>query len=149
MQSAQALQLRASRVRGASGGLHYHRHDPFLFAYAFRNYYWEPLATWALDHNASNLYLPLGPLYYAGPIKGAETVASRRRRLCFFAGAFSHGDRAQMLRAIQASHLPCAVSDNLQGVAYSQALADSVFAFAPWGNNPGRHSVGRNRYSQM
>jgi hypothetical protein len=113
-----------------------HRRDPFLFAYAFRNYLWKPLATWAFEHGGQHTYLPLGPLNYAGPINGAAKNASKRRRLCFFAGSYDHGDRAEMLSAIRHFNLSCAVSSSSFGQEYTQNLTDSVFALAPYGNNP-------------
>lgn len=113
-----------------------HRQDPLLFDYAFMNYLWTPLAAWAQAHGVDHQYLPLGPLYYSGPIQGADRAASKRSKLCFFAGSPDHGDRAQMFSALKASSLPCNVSANIHGHEYSDALIDSIFALTPYGNNP-------------
>jgi len=109
--------------------------DSLFFDYAFRNYLWKPLATWAHKHGTENRYWPLGPMEYSGPIKGAQKLASTRQNLCFFAGAPTHGDRKKMLAFLQSSKMSCSVT-NIRGAKYSQQLADTVFALTPWGNNP-------------
>lgn len=111
-----------------------HRNDALLFEYAFRNYMWTPLAAHAARRGGTLQFWPLGPARYTRQPVGRDTPASSRSRLCFFAGDQTHGDRPDMMRALHAADLPC-VESGLRGRAYSDALADTVFALSPWGNN--------------